>query len=91
MLTKGKSDVDVTLIMKIFGICNTSGRFISAISFVTDKLDSLIIHICCLGVSGALTISYPLYASIDGAEFAFAVIAGIFIGGSNADYSGFRR
>ncbi|XP_052216118.1 monocarboxylate transporter 12-like isoform X4 [Dreissena polymorpha] len=84
MLTKGKSDVDVTLIMTIFGICNTSGRFISAISFVTDKLDSLLIHVCCLGVSGALTISYPLYASMDGAEFAFAVVAGIFTGGSNS-------
>ncbi|XP_052784325.1 monocarboxylate transporter 12-like isoform X1 [Mya arenaria] len=84
VITKGLDSTDVTVMMTIFSISNTIGRF-SAVFIVDHQyLDNMVVHICCLATAGIITLTFALYDHLPSAEFVFVAAIGILTGLPNS-------
>ena len=83
MLLRGSGPREVTAIMTLFGACNTIGRFLGAFSVNNSRIDSLLLHVIFLAISGILVLTFPLYGYLTGATYFFAVAIGLLTGGPN--------
>ncbi|WAR28864.1 MOT12-like protein [Mya arenaria] len=80
VITKGLDESHITVMMTIFSITNTVGRFGAV--FVVDNvyIDNFVVHIGCLGIAGIITMSFASFDHLPFAEYAFAGAIGIFTG-----------
>ena len=83
IVTKGFPESSITLIMTVFGVSNTVGRFLSALTVGAGGIDSLTLHVGMLGVAGVVTLTFPLYSDLDSAGYIYAAVAGFYTGGPN--------
>ncbi|XP_053404493.1 monocarboxylate transporter 9-like isoform X2 [Mercenaria mercenaria] len=83
IVTKGFPESSITLIMTVFGVSNTVGRFLSALTVGAGGIDSLTLHVGTLGVAGVVTLTFPLYSHYDSAGYIYAAVAGFYTGAPN--------
>ncbi|KAL3848133.1 hypothetical protein ACJMK2_019010 [Sinanodonta woodiana] len=80
----GASEGNINSVMELFSIANTAGRILGASIVDKSGLDAMTIHLGTMGVGGLVAVLFPIYASLTGAEKAFAVLVGLYTGCPNA-------
>jgi hypothetical protein len=71
--------------MIIYGVSNTVGRFLSALTTETAAgFDTLKVHIVTLALAGVVTLTFRLYSDFDNAVYVYAACSAIFTGFPNS-------
>lgn len=84
IVRKGFPESAITGIMTVFGVSNTLGRFLAALTAGPGGVDSLMLHVGMLGVAGVATLAFPVYSHFDSAGYIYAAVAGLYTGGPNS-------
>ncbi|KAL4220054.1 hypothetical protein ACF0H5_020465 [Mactra antiquata] len=84
VVTQGLSSSAITIIMTTFGIANTVGRFLAALTYAKNRIDALTIYTASLLIAGLFTVSFPFYSNFKNASFIFAGVVGFFTGVPNS-------
>lgn len=84
VVTKGLATSEITVIMTVFSITNTTGRFLGALTVNQHKIYTITIHILALGCGGVLTLSFPFYSRLASSAYVYAGLAGLFTGIPNS-------
>ncbi|XP_053404383.1 monocarboxylate transporter 12-like [Mercenaria mercenaria] len=74
---------DISLIMLLFSLSNLAGRFLGSVTVSRMHGNSAKIYSCELGISGIITVLFPLYSRFQIGIYVFAIQLGVFTGWPN--------